>query len=86
MNEGWMNEMIHLLPTHQDIFEHKLARDEQDLLEILDLELFGVKILVLILIEPFQATVILINSCLVWKKVLTFLLDSCLIRNMFWQS
>ena len=29
------------------------SREEQDLLEILDLELFGVKILVSILIDPF---------------------------------
>ena len=40
------------------------AREEQDLLEILDLELFGVKILVSILIDPFVATVILLDSCL----------------------
>ena len=40
------------------------CREEQDLLDILDLELFDVKILVSILIEPFLATVILLDSCL----------------------
>jgi hypothetical protein len=45
-----------------------LSREEQDLLEILDLELFGVKILVSILIEPFVATVILLDSCLFEEK------------------
>ena len=33
-------------------------REQQDLLEFLDLKLFGVKTLVLILIEPFLAIVI----------------------------
>ena len=61
-------------------------REEQDLLEILDPELIGVKILVLILIEPFLATLILIDSCLVWRKGLTLLLDSRLLRTMYWQS
>ena len=40
-------------------------REEQDLLEILDLKLFGDKILVLILIDPFPATGVLLDSCLV---------------------
>jgi hypothetical protein len=43
-------------------------REEKDLLEILDLDIFGVKILVLILIEPSLATVVLIDSCLVCRK------------------
>ena len=42
----------------------KLCREEQDLLEILDLELFGVKILISILIDSSLATVILLDSCL----------------------
>jgi hypothetical protein len=41
------------------------TRDEQDLLEILDLELFGVKTLVSILIEPSLANVVLLDSFLV---------------------
>ena len=40
-------------------------REEQDLLEILDLELFCVKSLVSILIEPSLAIVVLLDSCLV---------------------
>jgi hypothetical protein len=40
-------------------------REEQDLLEILDLEPFGAKTLVLILIEPSLATFVLLDSCLV---------------------
>jgi hypothetical protein len=40
-------------------------REEQDMLEILDLELFDVKTLVLILIELSLATVVLLDSCLV---------------------
>ena len=42
-----------------------LLRDEQDLLEILDLELLGVKTLVSILIELSLATDFLHDSCLV---------------------
>ena len=45
--------------------ERLTAREEQDLLEIRDLKLFGVKTLVLILIEPSLATVVLLDSCLV---------------------
>ena len=41
------------------------ARDEQDLLENLDLELLGVKTLASILIEPSLATDVLLDSCLV---------------------
>ena len=40
-------------------------REEQDLLEILDLELFGITTLVTILIEPYLANVVLLDSCLV---------------------
>jgi hypothetical protein len=46
-------------------FNHLEIREEQDLLEILDLDLFGAKILVSILIETFLATEILLDSCLV---------------------
>ena len=60
--------------------------EEQDLLEILDLNLFGVKTLVSILIEPSLAIVFLLDSCLVWRKKLTILLDSCLKRNRYRQS
>jgi hypothetical protein len=42
-----------------------LFREEQDLLEILDLELIGLKILVLIFIDCSQPTVALLDSCLV---------------------
>ena len=42
-----------------------LGREEQDLVEILNLELFGVKTLVSILIEPSLATFVLLDSCLV---------------------
>ena len=45
-------------------------REEQDLLEILDLELFGVKTLVSILIEVSLATFILLDSCLVRNRYL----------------
>ena len=41
------------------------SREEQDLLEIHDLKLFGVKTLVSILIEPSLETVFLLESCLV---------------------
>jgi hypothetical protein len=41
------------------------VREEQDLLEILDLKLFGVKALISILIEPSLANVALLDSCLV---------------------
>ena len=42
-----------------------VGRKEQDLLEILDLELFDVKTLVLILIEPSLATFVLLGYCLI---------------------
>ena len=58
----------------------------QDLLEILDLELFGVKTLVSILIEVSLATFILLDSCLVRRIFLKILLDSCLVRNRYLQS
>ena len=61
-------------------------REEQDLLDILDLKLFDVRILVSILIGPHLESLILLDSCLVWRKEFTFLLDSCLVRNMYWQS
>ena len=44
---------------------HLNTREEQDLLEILDLELLGVKTLVSILIDPSLATVVLLDYCLV---------------------
>ena len=53
---------------------YSYLREEQDLLEVLDLKVFGVKILVSILIEPFLATVILLDSC------------SCLVKEMYEQS
>ena len=37
------------------------GREEQDFLEILDLEIFGVKTLISILIEPSLATVVLLG-------------------------
>ena len=40
-------------------------REEQNLLGIIDLELFGVKIIILVLIESFLATLFFIDSCLV---------------------
>jgi hypothetical protein len=60
--------------------------EEQDLLEILDLEFLGVKIVVSVLIKSFLATGILLDSCLVCRKELAFLLDSCLVRKMYCQS
>ena len=42
-----------MIPRHQQ------TREEQELLEILDLELFGVQTLVSILIEPSLAIVVL---------------------------
>ena len=55
---------------HITILIHRMMkscqiREEQDLLEILDLVLFGVKTIVLILIEPSLATVVLLDSCFV---------------------
>ena len=49
------------------------SRGEQDLLDMLYLKLFGVKTLVSILIEPSLGTVVLLDSCLVWRKELTFM-------------
>jgi hypothetical protein len=40
------------------------SAEEQDLLEILDQKLFGVRILNLILIESFLETEVLLDSCL----------------------
>jgi hypothetical protein len=62
------------------------TREEQDLLEILDLKLFGVKTLVSILIEVSLATFILLDSCLVRRIFLKILLDSCSVRNRFLKS
>jgi hypothetical protein len=62
------------------------GREEQDLLEILDLNFFVAKNPVLILIEPSLAAVVLLDSCLVSRKKWTILLDSCLERNRYWQS
>jgi hypothetical protein len=58
-----MPDMSHYLIRLSSIL-HGDIREEQDLLEILDLELFGIKILVSILIEPILATLILLDSCL----------------------
>ena len=44
---------------------HAQGREEQDLLEILVLELVGVKTPVSILIEPSLAAIVLLASCLV---------------------
>jgi hypothetical protein len=47
------------------MFGWGFSREEQDLLEVLDFELFSVRTLVSILIEPSLATVVLLDSCLV---------------------
>ena len=94
-SQKWSNQFISaiifafpfFLLTHNQCPKlYTLSREEQDLLEILDLELFGVKTLVLILIEPSLATFVLLDSCLVWRKKLKILLDSCLVRNRYLQS
>ena len=70
-NQEVENE-VHFLFNCQTYQAERLAwtqkltgREEQDLLEILDLELFVVKTLVSILIEPSLATFVLLDSCLV---------------------
>ena len=70
--------------THADWSPH--SREEEDLLEILDLQLFGVKNVVSILIDPLLATVILLDSCLVCRKGMKFLLVSCMVKDMHRQS
>jgi hypothetical protein len=46
-------------------FSAQQIREEQDLLEILDIKLFGVKTLVSVLIETSLATFVLLPSCLI---------------------
>ena len=61
---------------------HIIAREEHDLLEILDLELFTVRILVPFMIELFIASEVFLDSCSVKEKNC----HTCLVRNMYWQS
>jgi hypothetical protein len=64
------------------------SREEQDLLEILDLELISVKTLVSILIEPSIATVVLLDSCLLriknWPSWLILACKEMGISNLAW--
>ena len=56
--------LVHSFLVETNIIESQV-REEQGLLDILDLELLYVKILVSILIEPYLESVILLDSFLV---------------------